>query len=72
MKLSVNEVRLINRMSGRVVRGKVTTHKDWFESACDELELDFVHTMSKLLNNKLVTRCSKSNLFPVSIMIYRD
>ena len=71
MKLTVSEVELISMMSNRVKARKITTHKEWFECNCASLNLDFNKMMTKLLNNKLITRSSKGNLWPVSIMISR-
>ena len=71
MNLTVSEVELISMMSNRVKARKITTQKEWFECKCASLNLDFNKTTIKLLNNNLIKRSSKGNLWPVSIMISR-
>lgn len=72
MKLTTREVTLLSRMARRVDRRQVTTGQCWFELQCASIGLDSDRTIKMLANHGLIKRSSKSNFWPVSIMISRD
>lgn len=72
MKLTVKECQLISRMANRVKNGNITTHRSWFNAQCKDIGLDVDKQIMKLASNKLISRSSNKNFWPVTILIYRD
>ena len=60
---------LVDALAKRASKGRNTTHKDYFERKCAELNLNFEEANQALRTSKVITRMSRNQSWPVAILI---
>ena len=60
--------KLKSMINNRIMHGKNTTHKDWFEIQCKNLNLDLEKTSQRLRTAGIIRKLSSNKAWPVCLI----